>query len=142
MVLGVTHALSLFFIRMLLCGSLDLTTRDLSAIFRSTVAHSCFFSVSCVTKKSEICFSKKILENFFSLPKLFKSFYMCVFYKIFLVINRNSFISFHLRHRDELFMFIFKALAMDPDAVLMLSLGLGAVVECVYVWAKRKGWAT
>lgn len=35
-----------------------------------------------------------------------------------------------------------EALAMDPDAVLMLSLGLGAVVECVYVWAKRKGWAT
>ena len=34
------------------------------------------------------------------------------------------------------------ALAMDQDAVLMLSMALGAVVEGVYVFAKRKGWAT
>ena len=33
------------------------------------------------------------------------------------------------------------ALAMDPDAVLMLSLALGAAVEAVYALAKRKGWA-
>jgi hypothetical protein len=33
-------------------------------------------------------------------------------------------------------------LAMDPDAVLMLSMALGAAVEGVYVFAKRKGWAT
>lgn len=33
-------------------------------------------------------------------------------------------------------------LAMDHDAVLMLSLGLGAAVEGLYVLAKRKGWAT
>lgn len=33
-------------------------------------------------------------------------------------------------------------LAMDPDAVLMLSVALGAAVECVYGFAKRKGWAT
>jgi hypothetical protein len=33
-------------------------------------------------------------------------------------------------------------LAMDDDAVLMLSLGLGAAVEAAYVLAKRKGWAT
>jgi hypothetical protein len=31
---------------------------------------------------------------------------------------------------------------MDPDAVLMLSMALGAAVEGVYVFAKRKGWAT
>lgn len=34
------------------------------------------------------------------------------------------------------------ALAMDPDAVLALSLALGAAVEAVYVIAKRRGWAT
>ena len=34
------------------------------------------------------------------------------------------------------------ALAMDQDAVLMLSMALGAAVEGVYVFAKRKGWAT
>lgn len=33
-------------------------------------------------------------------------------------------------------------LAMDQDAVLMLSLGLGACVESAYGYAKRKGWAT
>ena len=35
-----------------------------------------------------------------------------------------------------------EALAMDADAVLMLSLALGAVVEGLYTIAKRKGWAT
>lgn len=35
-----------------------------------------------------------------------------------------------------------EALAMDPDAVLMLSLALGAAVEGAYVLAKRLGWAT
>jgi len=34
------------------------------------------------------------------------------------------------------------ALALDPDAVLMLSLALGAVVEGAYTLAKRKGWST
>jgi hypothetical protein len=33
-------------------------------------------------------------------------------------------------------------LAMDQDAVLLLSLALGAGVEGLYVLAKRKGWAT
>ena len=33
-------------------------------------------------------------------------------------------------------------LAMDPDAVLLLSLGMGAAVEGVYALAKRYGWAT
>ena len=33
-------------------------------------------------------------------------------------------------------------LAMDDDAVLMLSLALGAAVEGLYALAKRKGWAT
>lgn len=33
-------------------------------------------------------------------------------------------------------------LALDQDAVLMLSLALGAVVEGAYALAKRKGWAT
>ena len=33
------------------------------------------------------------------------------------------------------------ALVMDPDAVLMLSLGLGAAVEGAYAYAKRRGWA-
>ena len=35
-----------------------------------------------------------------------------------------------------------EALAMDPDAVLLLSLGMGAAVEGVYTLAKRRGWAT
>ena len=35
-----------------------------------------------------------------------------------------------------------EALALDPDAVLVLSLALGAAVEAVYAIAKRKGWAT
>jgi hypothetical protein len=35
-----------------------------------------------------------------------------------------------------------EALAMDPDAVLVLSLALGALVEGAYALAKRKGWAT
>jgi len=34
------------------------------------------------------------------------------------------------------------ALALDPDAVLMLSLALGALVEIIYTLAKRRGWAT
>lgn len=34
------------------------------------------------------------------------------------------------------------ALAMDEDAVMMLSLALGAIVEATYSIAKRKGWAT
>jgi len=34
------------------------------------------------------------------------------------------------------------ALALDPDAVLMLSLALGAAVEGIYAYAKRWGWAT
>jgi hypothetical protein len=33
-------------------------------------------------------------------------------------------------------------MAMDPDAVLALSLGMGAAVEGVYAMAKRYGWAT
>jgi hypothetical protein len=33
-------------------------------------------------------------------------------------------------------------LAMDPDAVLVLSLALGAGVEGAYALAKRKGWKT
>jgi len=33
-------------------------------------------------------------------------------------------------------------LAMDPDVVLVLSLGMGAAVEGVYAMAKRYGWAT
>lgn len=33
-------------------------------------------------------------------------------------------------------------LSMDQDAVLILSLALGACVEGAYVIAKRKGWAT
>lgn len=35
-----------------------------------------------------------------------------------------------------------EALALDGDAVLMLSLALGAAVEGLYALAKRKGWAT
>jgi hypothetical protein len=35
-----------------------------------------------------------------------------------------------------------EALAMDGDAVLVLSLALGALVEGAYALAKRKGWAT
>ena len=35
-----------------------------------------------------------------------------------------------------------ESLAMDPDAVLVLSLALGALVEGAYALAKRKGWAT
>jgi hypothetical protein len=35
-----------------------------------------------------------------------------------------------------------EALALDQDAVLVLSLALGAAVEGVYAVAKRKGWAT
>lgn len=33
-------------------------------------------------------------------------------------------------------------LAADPDVVTVVALGIGAVVEAAYVWAKRKGWAT
>lgn len=35
-----------------------------------------------------------------------------------------------------------EALALDPDAVLVLSLALGAAVEAIYAIAKRKGWST
>lgn len=35
-----------------------------------------------------------------------------------------------------------ETLAMDPDAVLLLALGIGGAVEALYVLAKRKGWAT
>jgi len=35
-----------------------------------------------------------------------------------------------------------EALAMDPDAVLVLSLALGAAVEGAYALAKARGWAT
>jgi len=34
------------------------------------------------------------------------------------------------------------ALAMDPDAVLALSLALGACVEGAYAWAKKRGGKT
>ena len=33
-------------------------------------------------------------------------------------------------------------LAGDPDVVFYVALGLGAVVEVLYTYAKRKGWAT
>lgn len=33
-------------------------------------------------------------------------------------------------------------LAGDPDVVLYVALGLGAVVEGLYAYAVRKGWAT
>ena len=35
-----------------------------------------------------------------------------------------------------------QALALNPDAVMALSLALGAAVESVYALAKRRGWAT
>jgi len=35
-----------------------------------------------------------------------------------------------------------ETLALDADIVLGLSLALGAAVESVYAYAKRKGWAT
>jgi len=35
-----------------------------------------------------------------------------------------------------------EALALNPDAVMVLSLALGAAVESVYALAKRRGWAT
>ena len=35
-----------------------------------------------------------------------------------------------------------ETLALDGDAVLVLSLALGAAVEGAYAIAKRKGWAT
>ena len=34
-----------------------------------------------------------------------------------------------------------EALALDPDAVLILSLALGAAVEAAYAYAKRRGGA-
>ena len=34
-----------------------------------------------------------------------------------------------------------EALALDPDAVLILSLALGAGVEAAYAYAKRRGGA-
>ena len=33
-------------------------------------------------------------------------------------------------------------LAMDQDVVTLAALGVGVVVETVYAYAKRKGWAT
>lgn len=33
-------------------------------------------------------------------------------------------------------------LAGDPDVVAMVALAVGAAVEAVYVFARRKGWAT
>ena len=33
-------------------------------------------------------------------------------------------------------------LAMDPDLVQVVSVGIGAAVETAYAWAKRKGGAT
>lgn len=33
-------------------------------------------------------------------------------------------------------------LALDPDVTTMIAIGLAAVVETVYVFAKRRGWAT
>ena len=33
-------------------------------------------------------------------------------------------------------------LALDPDAVGIVALCLGAAVEGAYVFAKRRGWAT
>lgn len=35
-----------------------------------------------------------------------------------------------------------EALAMDPDIVLIVALGMGAAIEGAYALAKRKGWAT
>lgn len=35
-----------------------------------------------------------------------------------------------------------EALAMDQDAVLVVALAMGAAVEAVYLWAKKKGGAT
>ena len=35
-----------------------------------------------------------------------------------------------------------EALSLNPDAVMALSLALGAAVESVYALAKRRGWAT
>jgi hypothetical protein len=33
-------------------------------------------------------------------------------------------------------------IAVDPDLIAMVGLGIGAMVEGGYVLAKRKGWAT
>lgn len=33
-------------------------------------------------------------------------------------------------------------LAGDPDVVFYVAIGIGAAVEGVYAYAKRKGWAT
>lgn len=35
-----------------------------------------------------------------------------------------------------------EALAMDPELVNVLALGLAAAVEIFYGFAKKKGWAT
>ena len=35
-----------------------------------------------------------------------------------------------------------EALALNPDAVMLLSLALGAAVESIYALAKRRGWST
>lgn len=34
------------------------------------------------------------------------------------------------------------ALAADPDLVTAVALAIGAAVEAVYAFARRKGWAT
>lgn len=33
-------------------------------------------------------------------------------------------------------------LSLDPDIVGLVALGMGAAVEAVYLWAKKRGWAT
>lgn len=33
-------------------------------------------------------------------------------------------------------------LVVDPEITLMLSTGIGVVIEWVYAYAKKKGWAT
>jgi hypothetical protein len=33
-------------------------------------------------------------------------------------------------------------LSADPDLVMMVAVSIGAAVEGVYAFAKRKGWAT
>lgn len=35
-----------------------------------------------------------------------------------------------------------EALSMNPDLVLVASFAMGAAVEAIYAFAKRKGWRT
>ena len=35
-----------------------------------------------------------------------------------------------------------EALSLNPDAQVVVSLIMGAAVEAIYAFAKRKGWAT